>query len=177
MFCIAGQTLSGASNPVSFTNIPSTFTHLQLRYFARSNNASAYSNIYMCVNNDTTNNHYAFHSLTGNGASATSSGSNTNNNNVTIPVSIPAATATTGINGVGIIDILDYSNANKLKTVKGLFGYDANGSGNVGLISGFDFFLATSSLISQIDFYFDGSAIAGSRFDLYGIQTSNATGA
>ena len=172
MFPIASAILTGSTNPVSFTSIPSTFTHLQLRYSARSNNASATSNIYMCVNNDVTTNHYAFHSLTGNGASAASSGSNTSQNNVLIPASIPAATATTGINGVGIIDILDYSNANKLKTVKGLFGYDANGSGNVGLISGFDFFLATSSLISQIDFYFDGSAIAGSRFDLYGIQTA-----
>ena len=42
---------------------------------------------------------------------------------------IAGTTAASGIFGVGIIDILDYTNTNKFKTTRSFTGRDANGSG------------------------------------------------
>ena len=57
---------AGGSSSISFTSIPSTYKHLQLRISGLAGAADAY----LYLNSDTTNSNYYMHSLYGNGSSA-----------------------------------------------------------------------------------------------------------
>jgi hypothetical protein len=67
-----------------------------------------------------------------------------------------------------VIDILDYANTNKNKTVRSLAGYELNGSGGVALFSGlFD----TTAAINALNIYLSvGNIGQYSSFALYGIK-------
>ena len=124
---------SGGSSSISFSSIPSTYQHLQLRFIARSTTVATQSVAYMQFNSDTAAN-YSYHELTGQGSTAGANGSA----NVTGPrIAIyPAASSTASMFGAGVIDILDYKDTNKYKTYRSLNGNDQNGSGYVILFSG-----------------------------------------
>jgi len=171
MVWIAGSTVgAGGTANFEFNNIPQTFTHLQIRVFGRSTLSAALDNLSMYFNNDTANN-YATHFLSGNGSSA-SSGAFTSQARFYIPSLFPAATSAQFADT--IIDVLDYTNTNKNKTVRILTGFDANGSGAVSLVSGL--WMSTAA-ITRFNAETSASIVAGSRFDLYGITSSEVTGA
>jgi len=177
MFPIASYYVSsGFGGDISLTNIPQTFTHLQLRVFARSTYTggatSNYQGIYF--NGAPTSNNYPTHILLGDGSSVSSSSNLTSNQIIPDSYSTPSGTATANVFSINIWDILDYTNTNKNKTVRVLSGFDANGSGRVSLGSGF---WTSTSAITQIDVTTVNYFAAGSRFDLYGIQSSPTTGA
>jgi hypothetical protein len=121
---------AGGSASVSFSSIPSTYKHLQLRYISadnRTGSGTGSSNLYWKINGDTGTN-YSFHELYGTGASA-GAGSAANY----------AGWITYGGNsstwGCGVIDFLDYADTNKYKTVRALTGADDNGDGFIELTS------------------------------------------
>lgn len=163
-------TASGGDASVTFSSIPQTFTHLQLRIFAKGTNTAASNGWAWFKFNSASSG--TSHSLWGDGA----------NPNVASYVSVgspnsilfPRTTST--LMGIAIIDILDYTNTNKNKVARVLAGYDANGSGTVQLSS---CTWADTTAISSI--YLNPWDLAnfaqGSRFDLYGITTSDVTGA
>jgi hypothetical protein len=171
MFPIAsiGPTPSGNTAVIEFQNIPQTFTHLQLRLFGRSTTTATNTANFLSLNADSTNTHYDFHYLKGDGSSATSGGATSD---YQLGVT-PAASSTANVFGATIVDFLDYTNTNKYKTWRALSGYDANGSGVVGLWSGL---WQSTAAITQIDLYSNNLG-QYSWGVLYGIQTSNATGA
>ena len=70
---IATTTLTSTQTTISFTSIPATFKHLQVRGIAPGTYASTSLNLCMQVNSDTTNS-YTYHQLLGDGSSATASG-------------------------------------------------------------------------------------------------------
>lgn len=151
----------GSAGPITFSSIPSTYTHLQLRYITRD--ASATNSLQFRFNSDTGSN-YVRHKLEGDGSTVTAvaATSATYMGSADFPT-----TASTF--GVGIIDILDYKNTNKYKTVRLLAGYDANGSGIIDLRS--NLWMSTSA-ITQIDLI-SGNATnfaQYSSFALYGIK-------
>jgi hypothetical protein len=75
-----------------------------------------------------------------------------------------------------IIDILDYTNTNKNKTMRSISGFDRNGGGTVGIWS--VLYSTNTNAITSLILSGGGSYIAnGSRFDLYGITSSQETGA
>jgi hypothetical protein len=163
-FSIATVTVGagGAAN-VEFTNIPQDYTHLQLRIFGRSTLSASVDNLSMYFNNDTATN-YSTHYLSGNGSSA-SSGAFTSQPRIYIPSLFPAAT--TNQFADTIIDILDYTNTNKNKTVRILTGFDANGSGAVSLISGL--WMSTSA-ITRFNCETSASIAQYSHIALYGVK-------
>jgi len=115
---------SGGSANVTFSSIPGTYTHLQLRGFVANNSTNC--NFYMSFNGNTaTNGHAVF----GEGANPVSYDNSS-------PGLIYGMRTNTG-QFVFITDLLDYTNANKNKTIRTLAGGDANGAGRVGLYSGF----------------------------------------
>lgn len=124
---------AGGSATISFTSIPSTYKHLQIRLFAKSTRAAGNAGdaINMTFNSDTAAN-YSYHQLQGNGATASASGS-ASTSNIQIERS---GDATASILGVIIVDVLDYQNTNKFKTTRSLGGVDFNGSGYATLMSG-----------------------------------------
>lgn len=152
---------SGGQSNISFTSIPATYKHLQIRCFAR--NTSGAGRLRMQMNGNTGSN-YSTHLLVGDGSTAAafagasavqiSAGANVN--------------ATANVFYVGVIDILDYSNSTTNKTVRVLSGNDNNGSGEVAFTSGT---LLSTSAITSVLLYIDALTIAQySSFALYGIK-------
>jgi hypothetical protein len=159
---------SGASS-ISFNNIPTTgYAHLQLRVFTIP--ATANSTV-MRVGNGSidTGSNYAKHSLNGNGTNATGQGFSSQSYFNVMGYRVSASTT---YPTVGIIDILDYANTNKNKTVRILSGFDANGSGEVSLNSGL---WASTSAINTISIFNEGGGNLSqhSTVALYGIKAAS----
>ena len=156
---IASLSGTGSSGTISFTSIPSTYKHLQLRiYGGVATTAGSSSNIRF--NGDNTDANYASHFLYGNGTSATSGGGTSTPYGMYVNGISSAPSAT-------IIDILDYANTSKNKTSRSLNGYDANGSGVVDLLS--NLWLSTSA-INRVDIVATQNWGTYSKFALYGIK-------
>jgi hypothetical protein len=174
MVWIAGQTVTAASAQLTFSSIPQTFTHLQARITGRDASATTLNPSFVQYNGFGSTYPYC-HSLNGNGASASSSSAQS----VLIALpNLPGASATANIVGSIILDILDYTNANKYKTARAIGGCDLNGSGTVTLASGFlDSTTAITALTFGGAFNSPYAFATGTRVDLYGITTSSVTGA
>lgn len=155
----------GSGGAVFFNSIPQTFTHLQFRMSLRSGNASTGGGVFIPGN--------AYHNLIANGSTAAGNGFSGLVNGIFNTV---ANSSTANVFGSHIMDILDYTNTNKAKTVRLIGGYDANGSGIVEL---FSTLITSTAAISSWFFDVGGPNYfaAGSRIDLYGITTSQVTGA
>jgi hypothetical protein len=158
---------SGGTSTITFSSIPATYTHLQLRIIARTNRGSARDYFRLRFNADTTSN-YSYHNLSGNGSSATSTASAPD---VAIDSGLAATTAqASNIFGVSIYDILDYANTNKYKTTRNLAGVDSNDTnGKISLESGSwrsTSAVSTITLISGTGSDF----LQYSSFALYGIK-------
>ena len=158
---------SGGTSSVTFSSIPQTYTHLQLRAIARCTDASKDTNVYMQINGDTATN-YSQHGLYGDGATASSYGVANDSNPPVFRTSSGNSAANTF--GVGILDILDYSNTNKYKTNRILTGHDENGTG--GYIFLFSTLWRSTSAVTSL--YITGTTALTqySSFALYGIKGS-----
>ena len=117
---------AGGSSSISFSSIPSTYKHLQIRAISRTNRGD--TNDFMTVRfNSDSSSVYAYHSLYGTGATAAANDTGTT-------TGTPWSGATAGGNatasmfGAAIWDILDYENTNKYKTLRLLSGTDQNGT-------------------------------------------------
>ena len=170
---IASATGTGSSGTISFTSIPSTYSHLQIRYIGKENTtASAFArNIYIQFNSDTGATSYAYHELLGNGSIVSANGSS-NQNAIFLSDAIPSSHSTlTNVIGVGLIDIHDYASTTKNKTLRTIYGSDANISSTdyqINLRSGV--WLSTSA-INRIDIKTSsGNYTTASTFALYGIK-------
>ena len=161
---IATVTLGSAQTTISFSSIPSTFKHLQLRFIARSTRVNAGDYMDIRFNSDSSS-IYAKHDLIGDGvgtgATAQSSVAQMEFNR------IAGANASSGVFAGAIIDILDYANTSKNKTVRGLVGYDNNGEGQIHLNSGL---WASASAINAISFTCNNQWATNTQFALYGIK-------
>jgi len=157
---------SGGQSTITFSSIPSTYKHLQIRAFGQSDRAGvSFDGAQMKINGDATSN-YSNHGLTGTGAAA-GSGSFLGSY---MQVPWVGFGTTTGSNWGGcVIDILDYTDTNKFKTVRALGGADGNGSGYATLASGN---WRSTSAITTISFIPDGGTTWSqySSFALYGIR-------
>jgi hypothetical protein len=129
-FPIATTTLATTASSITFSSIPATYKHLQVRLSASS---SISQDIFFQLNGDTGNN-YARHYMYGSGASPAAAGA-----------TVPAASGSLGyvsantdasIFGTAIFDLLDYASTNKYKTTRSLTGYDNNSAGLIVLYSG-----------------------------------------
>lgn len=147
---------------VSFTSIPSTYKHLQIRFYAARNGGNGQLN--MRFNSDTGTN-YSTHYLYGNGTSAAAGGIA---NDARIEYIASVKDSAYDYKGVGIVDILDYANTSKYKTVKNFSGVDINASGgSVWLTSGS---WRNTAAITSITFDLLGDDFGTSTFALYGIK-------
>jgi hypothetical protein len=156
---------AGGSSAVTFSSIPSTYKHLQIRASVLITNAA---NIKMQVNGDTASN-YSSHSLTGGGTSGSTVSAG----------SILSVFMYTGFwAGVSnypqseIIDILDYTDTNKYKTIRVLEGNSTNNNGSygdfVGLWSGN--WRSTSAVNSVTLYPTSGLFDINTKIALYGIK-------
>ncbi len=146
----------------TFSSIPSTYTHLQVRVLSRSaRTGSSVDELYMTINSTSlTKNHYLF----GTGSSVLSGSATAG----WVGIST-AASATAGIFGTSVIDIIDYANTNKNKTVRSSAGFDTNGGGEIYLLSNF---INSTTAISSLAFTCSStnSFASGTVIELYGIR-------
>jgi len=157
---------SGGASSISFTSIPATYSHLQLRAISRGTTSAANVEMFSTFNSTTTN-YWRGHQIFGDGSAATANAESTSTSNYVF--FSPAATALSNTFATGVLDILDYSNTNKNKTLRSLTGFDVNGSG------GFIIFRSglwmNTAAISQIDLTLaSGNFVQYSSFALYGIK-------
>jgi hypothetical protein len=156
---------AGGQATITFSSIPSTYKHLQIRAISRITAAIGATDVTMRFNSDSGAN-YSYHSLYGNGASALSVGGG--GEATMYPMSTVGTTAGAGTFAVGVTDILDYANTNKFKTVRTLTGVDYNGAGQVILNSGN---WRSSSAVSTITITSYSNTFAQhTQFALYGIK-------
>ena len=124
---IASTTVGSPVSSITFNGIPSTYQHLQIRALAKTNKATDnVDDVFVRFNSDSTDN-YAFHRLRGNGATADAAGDPTGSGFTAILLPTCAGiTSKTNVFGTMVIDILDYADTNKKKTLKSLCGMNAN---------------------------------------------------
>ena len=159
---------SGGQSTVTFSSIPSTYKHLQLRCLIKTDRTSSnLSSAPMIFNGDTGVN-YSSHDLEGNGSAASATAGTSQ---ATIDVGrVSGNLSSSNVFGFEIIDILDYANTSKNKTVRMLNGFDNNGSGVIALCSGAWY---STTAINSITFQTPYSAsvyMQYSSFALYGIK-------
>lgn len=158
---------SGGTTSITFSSIPATYAHLQLRCFLRSDRTDSADGLVMNFNGDTASN-YSFHGLRGDGTNDGAEAGATQTF-INIGPDFPAASATSGIFGIAIIDILDYANTNKYKTSRHLEGHDRSGAGAVGIYSGnWRSTVAINSI--TLDQRYGSNFAQYSSFALYGIK-------
>jgi hypothetical protein len=162
---------AGGVNSIIFNDIPQGYKHLQVRLIGRTNRSNAsIDQINMRFNSDTGSNYVTNHYIQGNG-SAVYVGANTSGTLMTIyRLTADGSPALSNTFGVIIMDILDYANINKYKTIRALGGHDMN------TVSGEVFFTSAAWMsttpVSSITITPNTGSLFNqySRFSLYGIK-------
>jgi hypothetical protein len=163
---IATTLLGGTQATITFSGIPQTYKHLQLRIIGRSTRTTSTSNAITYTFNGSATDYGYTHRLYGNGSSATADAPN--GSTYSFGPSIATNSSTSGIMGVAVMDILDYANVYKFKTTRILGGHDNNGSGEIYLTSGlWQNTAAITSISLSIDSF---SWTANTRISLFGIR-------
>lgn len=133
---IASATGTGSSGTISFTSIPQTYKHLQLRWHCLA--SSAY--IVLKVNGSLPN---YLHYLYGSGSAVGANGA------ANLGFLMVNETTSTTYPFVGITDIIDYSSTTKNKTIRNFSGKDSNSTaGEVNLES---YLINSTTEITSID--------------------------
>jgi hypothetical protein len=158
-------TVGTAVPSVSFTSIPQTYTHLQLRMSVRATNTTDATGTFLQFqfNSDTASN-YFYHNLKGNGAAVEVGGQS---GNVMYMERIAGNNQTANVFSPGVVDFLDYANTNKFKTTRSLLGFDANGQGQIAFDSGL---WRSTSGITSISITPQLNFAVNSTFALYGVK-------
>lgn len=156
MFALSTVSLSTTASSISFTGIPTSYAHLQVRGLHKHSGSGAWATIEL--NSDTTAANYTYHRLYGDGSSAAAEGNASLNR---IFTSYPHW-------GSVVIDVLDYSNTSKYTTIRTLSGWDGNGSGEVNFVSNlWENTAAVTTLTINLS-----SFVEYSHFSLYGIKVA-----
>jgi|LakMenEpi03Aug12_release.lakeMendotaPanAssembly.Ray.scaffolds.fasta_scaffold121372_5 hypothetical protein len=159
---------SGGAASIEFTSIPGTYAHLQVRGILRSAVASGGDFAALTFNN-VGGSSYATHYLYGTGTSGQAFAFSSS---AYIYLDFVAGAAQTASVFSGyVLDILDYANTNKNKTVRWLGGNDLNGSGNISFQSGL--FNSTNAITSlKLQTNSGANFSQYSHFALYGIRSA-----
>jgi hypothetical protein len=166
---IATQTVgAGGAASVTFSSIPQTYKHLQIRGIARG--TSTVNAFVMQFNGDTTTANYNSHILYGDGTSALAQAQG--NYPYVYTGTMPTSSDTANVFGGNVIDILDYTSTSKNKTSRAIGAYDVNGAtGYIVVWSGL--WLATPAAITSVTLLPNasiGNFAQYTSFALYGIK-------
>jgi hypothetical protein len=166
---IATTTLTTATSSITFSSIPSTYTHLQIRFSARS---SVRERIDLTFNSDTGSTQYSAHRLYGffdGSVMSTASEARIDRAAIWLMSGSGVPTSTSVFAG-GVLDVLDYCNTNKYKTTRTLAGYDDNGTLGQFITLDSGFWKSTSAITSLTMTMASGSFQQYSSFALYGVN-------
>jgi len=157
---------AGGLASITFAGIPTGYAHLQIRITGRGGRALFLDNPVFKFNSDLTTGNYYQHAIYGDGSTVTAAASGTD---YILAYSIAGNNAGSNVFGAMVVDILDYANTNKNKTVRYLGGVDNNGQGIIGFGSGAWF--STNAINSiGITLSTGESFQQYSQFALYGVK-------
>ena len=114
---------AGGTSSITFSSIPSTYSHLQIRLFGQTNRPDVSRDNYRITLNGDTGSNYSYHGVFGTGASV---GSYAAANATFIQSNTLGAL---GYFGASIVDILEYTNTNTFKTLRCIGGVNDNTAG------------------------------------------------
>jgi hypothetical protein len=163
---IASANGTGSSGIITFSSIPQTYKHLQVRAILRGTASATANGTDMRYNSDSGAN-YTLHRLIGDGSSASADGY-TGRTGAWLGLETDASAAANTY-AACVTDILDYTNTNKYKTSRSMGAYDLNGSGQINFASAL--WLNTAAITSiTITAASSGNWTTASSFALYGIK-------
>jgi len=144
---------SSTLSAVTFSSIPQTYKHLQIRFFINTN--SGISDVKLSLNGSVMN---SFHRLSGNATTTTAQTFGSADLIINIRAGIPA---------VGYLDIIDYASTTNNKVVKSFNGYHDNSTNSIVTLNSLlrDNTAAISSITLTVP-----SANFDGRIALYGIK-------
>ncbi len=154
---------------VTFSSIPSTYEHLQLRITTIGTRYNALKNGIFYLNGDTTDSNYHHHYMQG-GSSTSTAAADTES-----MWGLNSKADSTPTYGTSVIDIFDYRNTNKNTTVTSVFGSAATPNSYVMFVSClWDNPAAITSiqLLSEDGPQSYNGFTRGSSFTLYGLKSS-----
>jgi hypothetical protein len=166
-YSIATTTLSTTAASITFSSIPQGYKHLQIRGLARCSTASVDANIDFRFNSDSGTN-YSNHGIYGSGSGGSLSPFGNANEAALLAGRCTAANSTSNYFGGFVMDILDYTDTNKYKTIKSLTSNNQNSA------SGYLFYFSgnwrSTNAVNSISLYsFGANLVAGTTMALYGV--------
>jgi len=169
---------SGGAGTVVFSSIPQIYSHLQVRCTVRSAGAATYGTsdtLSLYVNSDGSTTYFNNELVGADGSAGTLSFSGTNNSTYSSSLGwMATSSSNANVFSSHIIDILDYQNTNKLRTIRTFSGYEDNRNGNgYGEVRiGSSLYQTNTTAISSLYFFVYSSANFAqySSFALYGIR-------
>lgn len=170
---IATANGDGTNSTISFTSIPSTYKHLQIRFICKSTYSTAElgwgNSISLQMNGSSTAGYN--HNIYGNGGGAIATSTNGVDYIKIYGTNMGSTSSETNRFSAGIIDIHDYSSTTKAKTFRVLAGSEINSNTSFKGPAFTSGFLNVTSAISSI---YINSAFnnftSGTTFALYGIK-------
>lgn len=160
---------AGGAASVTFSSIPGTYKHLQVRAIYRLTDSGTSSDLVKITFNSS-NTGYAGHSVYGNGTTASSLNTSSSTYGWASRTSLPRGGTTANAFGGMILDILDYANTSKNKTLRTLEGLDTN-SAVAGIALTSSLWTNTAAITSMT--FTDENALnftQYSTFSLYGVK-------
>ena len=155
-FPLGEFTLASAQSSITFSNIPQTYKHLQIRAMYTPSTAMQVAGYF----NGSTSTSTRTHEMFGNGSSVIASEFS--------GTYVGLSYGESGQPNVMIMDLLDYTNTNKNKVIRCLTGFDKNGSGQINLRS--SVWLSNAAVTSiQVSVTGANTFAANSSFALYGV--------
>ena len=158
---------------VTFSSIPATYEHLQLRFSPRSTSSGA-GHLIMYIQFGTgggavdTGTNYSTHYMRGTGTTADASA--VTGAAYTSPVRMVQAGEVATLYSPTVVDILDYANANKNTTIMAVTSaMDAGSYPELGFGSGL---WDATGAVDRIKLSHASSFTRGSEFTLYGLKSS-----
>jgi len=168
-FLIQRITATGSESTMTFSSIPQTYKHIQVRAITSSTNTSpvTVSGNFIRLNGDSGAN-YAYHNLFGETTTANATAATASSFGPYIYSQVIQSTS--GYFGAFILDVLDYTNTSKNKTLRVFAGGDTNTSGSYKGVAqlGSGLWLNTAAITSLSIVSNAGSFASGSTFALYG---------
>ena len=156
---------SSGSSSISFSSIPTTYKHLQIRWVAATNDGNF--NALIIRHNSDSGSNYSWHAAYGNGSGVAGEAGVSDTNIRSIGT---AGTTQANIFNGGICDIFEYASTSKYKSSRILSGTDANGSGYAIISSGLWRSTAAIDTVTIAPITGGGLITQYSKFALYGIK-------
>ncbi len=166
---IASTTVgAGGVSSVTFSSIPQTYTHLQIRSINRDTGGDAVNGTAFQVRfNGDTGSNYRTHTILGSGSGTPSAFTTVSQDRIFLFGSV-FSTAGANVFSANTVDILDYTNTNKNTTVRSLAGWNDNSIGEMCFGSGL--WMNTAAITSITVYMFNNNFAQYSSIALYGIK-------